>query len=255
MKYHTLPLFLAVFFFVFAGLFGCASKQPPQPVPQAGEPVPAGEPAPAVPLSGFLDPPPDFKAGSKGMDLVYTKEGADFASYDKILLDPLTFYLKDDPKYKDVHVEKLKVVSDAYRKAVADALGTAYPLVDEPGPGVLRVRAAIIHLVANRPGLIAAMVIIPGGSLAYVALPEKCNNIGSASMEAEALDSLTGERLAAAVAHRSGKKTEFFEGLSKWGHVKKAFTSWAQQFRGWLDETHGKTPPAAAAGTHPASPR
>jgi hypothetical protein len=202
-----------------------------------------------------LEPPPDFKAGSKGIDLVYMKEGVDFASYDKILLDPLTFYLKDDPKYKNVRTEKLKQLSEAFRKAAADALGTAYPLVDEPGPGVMRVRAAVIHLVANRPGLIAAMVIIPGGSLAYVALPEKYNNIGSASMEVEALDSLTGERLAAAAARRSGKKTEFFQGLSKWGHVKKAFSSWALMFRDWLDETHGKNPPDTSSGAQPAATR
>ena len=240
-----------------ASLSGCASKQPPEAVPKAeGSPPPVSQTAvpPPVPhLSGFLDPPPDFRPGAQGIDLVYVKEGVDLAQYDKILLEPLVFLIQDDPKYKGENAEKLKELAEVYHKAVADALGSAYPLVDKPGPGVLRVRAAISHLVANKPGLIAAMAIVPGGSLAYAALPEKYNNIGSASMEGEALDSLTGERLAAAAAHRSGKKTEFFQGLAKWGHVKKALTTWAQLFRKWLDETHGKSasPSAAAAPKSP----
>jgi hypothetical protein len=229
-------------------LFGCASKQPP--TNQTAVEKPPQEPPSSIRLSGFLDPQPDFRAGTQGIDLVYVREGVDLASYDKVLLDPLVFLVLDDPKYKGAKAEKLKELSEAYRAAMAKELGKDYPLVTEPGPGVMRVRTAITNLVSNKPGLIAAMAIIPGGSLAYAALPAKYNNIGSATMEGEALDSVTGERIAAAAAHRSGKKTEFFSGLSKWGHVKKALDVWAHLFRQWLDQNHGKVPP----GTSPGAP-
>lgn len=199
--------------------------------------------APAVHLSGFLDPPPVLKPGKQEGNYVFIKEGVNFASYHKVLLEPVVFFFKDDAKYKGIHADELKGLSDAFNKAFAEALGTAYPLTDKPGPGVLLLRPALTDLVPNHPERGVAMAIIPGGSLAYAVLPDKYNNIGSASMEAELLDSMTGERLAAAVVHRVGKKTEVMKGMETWGHVKKAFSAWAHDFRVWLDETHGITAP------------
>ena len=102
------------------------------------------------------------------------------------------------------------------------------------------VRVAITDLVPNKPAVSVAMAVVPGGSLAYAVLPDKYNNIGSASVEAELLDSVTGERLAAALDTRAGKKTELFKGIETWGHAKKAFAVWAKAFREWLDQVHGK---------------
>lgn len=188
----------------------------------------------------FLDPPPVFNASGKNFDRIYVKEGADFSVYDKILLEPVVFFLKDDARYKGIHPEELQKLSEAFNAAVSEALGSAYPLVDKPGPGVLRVRTAITGLVPNKPEVSVAMAIVPGGSLAYAVLPEKYNNIGSASLEAELLDSVSGERLAAAADTRAGKKTELVKGMETWGHAKKAFDVWAKAFREWLDERHGK---------------
>lgn len=56
-------------------------------------------------------------------------------------------------------------------------------------------------------------------------------------MEMEVLDSMTNERLAAAVDTRSGGK---LAGWSKWGAVKEAFEFWAKRLKKRLDEIHGK---------------
>jgi len=56
-------------------------------------------------------------------------------------------------------------------------------------------------------------------------------------MEIEALDSVTGERVAAGVDERPGGKTSSF---TKWGSTKEAFEFWAKKLRGVLDTVHGK---------------
>nr|MDA8085146.1 DUF3313 family protein [Nitrospiraceae bacterium] len=65
----------------------------------------------------------------------------------------------------------------------------------------------------------------------------KYPGVGSAGMEAEFLDSLTNERLAAAIDERAGSK---FAGFSKFGAAKEAFKFWTERLRIFLDRAHGK---------------
>ncbi len=58
---------------------------------------------------------------------------------------------------------------------------------------------------------------------------------GSAAIEGEITDSLTGRRLLAAVDKRLGNKT--LRGtLGKWANVEKAFDFWAERLRTRLAE-------------------
>ena len=212
----TLRTSLPILIPLCIALLSCAPKKPPAQQPADSDASPASG------ASAFLDPAPDFKKGPEGVDLVYLKEGADLALYDKIMLDAVVFFPDDKTVSKTLHSDDIKKLSESFRNSVLKALGTAYPVVETPGPGVLRVRTAITRIVPNKPGLSAALAIIPGGSLAYALLPAKLNNIGSATMEGEILDSLTGERLGAAVAHRVGKKNEIF-GISQYS-VNRAFS-------------------------------
>jgi hypothetical protein len=59
---------------------------------------------------------------------------------------------------------------------------------------------------------------------------------GEAATEMEVLDSVTGERLAAAVDRRQGGKMAF---RGKWTDAKDAFDFWAKRFRERLDEMRG----------------
>jgi hypothetical protein len=222
------PLFLTGAFLTFPTLFTRAQD----PAPQAAQAKPA--------VSGFLEPYPEFKKGEKDFDLVWFREGADFSTYDKIMVDPVVFFFKDDAKYKGIHADELKKLSDAFNKAFTEALGDSSKLVDKPGPGVLRIRAALTEINPNKPAVGAAMAIVPGGSVAYAVLPEKYNNIGSATIEVEFLDSQTNERLAAGIDHKAGKKRDLLSGMETWGHVEKIFKLWSKEFRTWFDAQHGK---------------
>jgi hypothetical protein len=104
---------------------------------------------------------------------------------------------------------------------------------------VLRVRVAITELKPSNPTANTLSTIIPVGivvSGAAKAVSGDNLGTGEAGTEMELLDSITGERLAAAVDKRQGGKMVF---RGKWEDAKDAFDYWAQRFRQRLDEMRG----------------
>ncbi len=190
--------------------------------------------------SGFLEDYPAFQPGPRGgVDLVYIKEGVAFKKYKKIMFDHVVFYLKEDSKYKGIQAEEMKELADSFHLAAVKALEGAYPIVGEPGADVLRVRVAITNIEPSNPAKSAVSTVLPVG-LAISTLKKgvtgKHTGVGGAGMEAEFLDSLTNERLAAAIDQKSGSK---LSGLSKFGAVNEAFEFWSGRLRTFLDNAHG----------------
>ncbi len=195
-------------------------------------------------FSGFLEDYPDFKTGPiGGADFIYVKEGVDFKVYNRILMDPVVFYLSDDSKYKGIHPDELKELSGAFNEAIAASFEGAYPLVDKPGPDVLHVRVAITDLVESRPVMKTINSVMPVGVGAMV--PRRVASIntyfGQASMEIELLDSLTDDRLAAAIDTKVVEKFKGVGAMSKWMQAKEAFKFWSKRLCLWLDKARERT--------------
>jgi hypothetical protein len=198
----------------------------------------------SINYSGFMGEYPKFKEGPKdGADFLYIREGVFFGAYDSIMMDHVVFYFHDESEYEGIHPELLKELADAFHEAMIDALRDGYPFVDKPGPGVLRVRFAITDVVASKPALNTISAILPVG-LAVSAVKKgatgKHTAVGGASMEVELLDSQTNERIGAAIDAKYAEKYKIVKGMSKYGHAKDAFKFWAERFRKWLDEQHGR---------------
>jgi hypothetical protein len=120
-----------------------------------------------------------------------------------------------------------------------EALGTAYPLVTEPGSDVLRVRLAITDIKTSNPAMSGITTVLPVGlaiSVAKKAATGAYTGVGGASMEVEILDSTTNELLVAGIDTFDGSK---MSGFSKLGATKEAFEFWAQRLRVTLDKAHG----------------
>ncbi|MBI5057165.1 MAG: DUF3313 domain-containing protein [Nitrospirae bacterium] len=193
-----------------------------------------------VKYSGFLENYPTFQPGPKGgVDFVYLKEGVDFSKYNKVMLDYVVFYLKKDSEHKGIQAEEMKEMADAFHLAAVKALQGAYPIVGEPGADVLRVRVAITDLEPSNPAASGITTVIPVG-LAISAIKKgvtgKHTGVGGAGIEAEFLDSLTNERLAAAIDKQEGSK---LSGLTKFGAAKDAFEFWSERLKIFLDNVHG----------------
>jgi hypothetical protein len=112
--------------------------------------------------------------------------------------------------------------------AVVKALSDGYSVVYQPGPGVARIRIALTDITkSSKP-----MTLIPQANLAGV-------GIGGASMEAEIVDSVTGQQIAAMIESRSGSRIPF-SNLGDWTAAKKAIDQWAGDFKTKVNEAHGR---------------
>jgi len=192
--------------------------------------------------SGFLKNYPQFQPGpTDGVDQLYTKPGMDLNKYNRVMLDEAQFYLKKSAADQGIQASELKELSDAFHRAIFEALGNAYPLVTEPGADVLRIRLAITDIETSNPAMSGVTTVLPVGlaiSVAKKAATGSYTGVGGASMEVEFLDSISGERLAAAIDTFNGSK---MSGFSKLGATKEAFEFWAKRLRVTLDKAHGKT--------------
>jgi len=193
--------------------------------------------------TGFLDGYPSFEEAPDGSGaLVYRTPGLDLGAYDKVMIDPVVVWYSPESDYKGIHPEELKMLADDFRATVVDALADAYPVVEAPGPGVLRIRAALTDVVATKPALNIATTVVPAGRWASLATRVTTGThlfVGQAAMEAEFLDAQTNERLAAYIDRRAGTKLKVYTGVTTWGHVHDAFRYWAKKLRKRLDEAHG----------------
>lgn len=219
---HMKQTVLLMYIFVCLLLFGCSPVQ-----------------MSSVEQSGFLH---DYSKLRKGVAdealLVYIHPNADFRPYDKILFDRVTVWFSEDAEYKGIDPDTLKALTDHFQQALLDAVKDGYQVVDKPGPGVLRVRAAITDLKPSKPVANTLSTILPvGWAVAGTTKVASGDNLGTgeAAAEFELLDSVTDLQLAAAVDRRQGGKSAF---SGKWEDAKDALEHWARKFRSRLDELH-----------------
>jgi hypothetical protein len=183
---------------------------------------------------------------------------ADFGKYNKLLVDRIKIFYKDDSQYKGIDPDELKVLTDYFYEAINEAVGDAYPMVKEAGPDVLRLRVAITDLVPNKPEASVTSLVVPfawiGDAGSGVAKGEVGSTMftGEATIEMEVLDSISSKQLAAHIETETGKKYNYTEGVakgvksylsaySKWKYTKQAMDDWALLLRKRLDAAHGVT--------------
>lgn len=196
--------------------------------------------APQATHSGFLRDYPPFQPGpSDGVDLVYTKPGVDLSNYRRIMVDEVRFYLKKDAAYQGIQADELTELTESFHHAVFENLGSAYPVVAEPGADVLRIRLAITDIEPSKPAMTGVTAVMPVGlaiSTVKRGVTGSHTGVGGASMEAEFLDSMTNEQLVAGIDTFNGSK---ISGFTKLGATKEAFEFWAKRLRTILDKVHG----------------
>jgi hypothetical protein len=60
------------------------------------------------------------------------------AKYNKLMIDCIKIYLKEDAHPNRIDPSELKELADYFHQAIVKAVEPAYPVVNEPGPDVLR---------------------------------------------------------------------------------------------------------------------
>jgi hypothetical protein len=153
------------------------------------------------------------------------------SKYDRILIDPAVVHLRPNAKAVWLDPQPLDRLTQYMNDAAVAAVKDRYPVVDEPGEGVLRFRAAITDV---RP------------AINYVAMdlerrPETdwANSRPSAAwLEGEAVDSVSGERVFGLILSARGSYFDAFEEEDRWGHTKRTIDGLLRFFREGLDEAN-----------------
>ena len=191
--------------------------------------------------SGFLG---DYSQLRKGQGreplLIYFNPATDVRDYDKILIDPIVGYLGKGSRLNRLSPQDRQALLDYFHATLREQLGQDYAIVDQPGPGTLRLRIAVTDARGTKPVIDTLSTVVPVGLaisiLERVALG-KTLTTGSVRIEAEALDAQTGARLAAMVDERVGAKiTGRLDKWKKWQDVHDAFDYWGARMRGALRE-------------------
>lgn len=149
------------------------------------------------------------------------KPGFDWARYRRVQLDPVLVYYHPRAGSKAIQPDELKKLAEYFREAVVSELADTYPVTSESGPDVLRVRAAITDVVPANPALNVATTLV-----AFVPM-----DLGGATIEAEFIDSVTGERLAAMAERKKGRPTDLKGGFTELGHARGAMHQWAVELK------------------------
>ncbi len=113
------------------------------------------------------------------------------------------------------------------RSAATEAVENAgAKVVHAKAPRVARIRIAITDVQKTN----IAVSALPIGRVATAA------GTGGASMEAEIVDSVTGEQLAAFVQGQSGSRIPL-TGMSDWGGAEHAMEQWAKQLQRTIQDS------------------
>jgi Protein of unknown function (DUF3313) len=166
----------------------------------------------------------------------YINPDAQWASYSKILIAPVTYWGGDDTKVSPTDQQKLV---DFFTQALTQQLGKSYKLVREPGKGTMILQVALIDSESATPVLRTISMLIPQAralaTLKYIATGTYAF-VGSAEAELKAMDSVTHQVLAAAVDKRVGGGALSTAAQWQWGDAENAMTAWAQMLSTRLAE-------------------
>lgn len=162
--------------------------------------------------------------------LRYVNESA-LARYSSFIVDRVTLYfhsgadgIEDKTKGK-LTQEKIDDLTNYLHSKIVEAVKeSGHSVVYQPGPGVARIRAALTDIDKT-----SIVTLYPGAKLSGLGL-------GGAALEAEIVDSNTGEQIAGLVEAQKGSRIPFV-GLGKWDAAKQAMDEWGKRLQKRLEET------------------
>ncbi|HVM94861.1 MAG TPA: DUF3313 domain-containing protein [Candidatus Acidoferrales bacterium] len=195
---------------------------------------------------------PDYPAA-----LVYVKPGVQWSRYNSVQIESAGLWVNEETK--SLSPEDQQHLTDVLFSKMFTEMGKVFTVVNQPGPGTLRIRAALTQAQGAKVGLRVVSTIVPqlrmAGGLVGLA-GDTATTVGSATAEFEVLDSVTNERLAAAVDSRAGTKVLFAKrSYSTWGDVEEACTRWSARAAWQLARVGVQRKPGVAMPEEPSENR
>ncbi|MCF8033895.1 MAG: DUF3313 domain-containing protein [Desulfarculaceae bacterium] len=172
-----------------------------------------------------------LKPGKPGKPAwMYSNPKAKWASYDKMMLDPVTFWRKPGGENQDITPKDRQALANYFYSVIHKAMSQYLTMVHIPGPGTLRVQVAITRADPSVVALDVVSSVVPQAvalSTLTDAMTGKPAFVGEAAIACKVADARTGQLLASWVAERVGGKRLDQAQMSSWGDVQQAMHFWA----------------------------
>jgi hypothetical protein len=205
---------------------------------QTGQIVGGGtkEIAGVQPVGGILPNSSLLNPGAAGQpDLVYRSSTANFASYNKVLLDPVEIWTAQGSQLNTVPAAQRQAAANTFYSDLYKALIKRSPMVTSPLPRTMHIRVALVDATLPNATENTIATYTPYVSTAYDLASLAFNNgvgyfAGAATAEGYATDATTGNLLWKAVDktrrhHGDGRENT----LNNWNDVDHAFQAWSEQ--------------------------
>jgi hypothetical protein len=142
--------------------------------------------------------------GKDQASLRYVNASAQWTQYNKVMIDPVTFWGGDTTK---VSASDQQSLVNYFNQQLQEQLGKKFQVVNQAGPGVMKLQVAMTDADTATPILRSVSMIVPQAhmlaNLKYVATGT-FPFVGSAQAEGKITDALSGKVLAEFVDKRIG---------------------------------------------------
>jgi hypothetical protein len=224
---------------------GCSTTQQQQPniiakAQGAQTPVPA--------FSGFLGYYGRLQPGGPGQALYrYVNPSANWSQYNAIIVDPISFWDSED---SSVPPDDQQMLCAYFQNQLKQDLVKYFAVVDQPGPNVMRLSAALTNASAATPVLRTVSVVVPQARLLnrlQSLATGKFAFVGSARVEAKLTDSQTGDVLGEWLDQQFGGNNVQTAATWQWQDAERIMNNWSSRFADGLNsQTHGGSMSAPA---------
>jgi hypothetical protein len=180
----------------------------------------------------------------KEADLRSINPNAQWTQYNKVLIEPVTFWGGDDTK---LSAKDQQILTTYFSRVLNEQLAKKFQVVDQPGPGVMTIHVALEDATTAVPVLRSVSVAEPHvravATLKYLATGT-FPFVGSAQAEAKVTDSVSGQVLAAAVDKQVGGGS--LKNVAVWelGDAEHALSYWAEMTANRLSSWTSGTAPS-----------
>jgi hypothetical protein len=173
--------------------------------------------------------------------MIYINPNAQWRTYRKFNLDPVTLFVGKDSPLSKVKPEDRKMLATTLWSNLDEQLRKDYERTTELGPNTLWFQVAVTEAGESNVVLDTISSLIPQAKM-LAGVKSLATGVsafsGEASAELKLTDAATGELLAAAVDRRGGTKS--LSGVTdSWHDVTESYRFWAEKVRYRLCQLRG----------------
>src|SRR6266849_9417229 len=184
--------------------------------------------------TSFLGPSASLLEKGKRRDdplLVYRRAGTAWASYEKIIVDPIEIWTTNPSSSADEWSDVQKLAAD-FHQTLTEKLARSYRIVETSQAGAMRIRIAMIDARPARAAFkvakdVAPYTVVTVADAAWTFITGKPAFGGEVSIEYMIHDSATGDLLTAGADRRVGGDQIGRATFTTWGDVKNIITLWS----------------------------